>query len=31
MSDIVYIQHENTFLHPECPKAKPPVIKIDKW
>jgi len=29
--DVVYIQHENTFLHVSCPKAKPLVIEIEKW
>jgi len=27
VSDVWYIIHENTFL----PKAKPPVIEIEKW
>jgi len=28
--NVVYIQHENTFLH-YVRKAKPPVIEIEKW
>jgi len=27
---VVYIQHENTFTALLCPKAKPPVIEIEK-